>query len=48
MTEPPPARRSLPDWARLHLWQMQPVRDVLLGLSVLPVVAVLWLLLLSS
>jgi predicted PurR-regulated permease PerM len=39
MTEPPPARRSLPDWARLHLWQMQPVRDVLLGLSVF---ALIW------
>lgn len=39
MTEPPTARRSLPDWARLHLWQMQPVRDVLLGLSVF---ALIW------
>jgi predicted PurR-regulated permease PerM len=25
---------SAPVWAKLHLWQMQPVRDVLLGLSV--------------
>jgi|TARA_R110000782_G_scaffold101029_10_gene187543 predicted PurR-regulated permease PerM len=39
MTEPGPARRSLPEWARLHLWQMQPVRDVLLGLSVF---ALIW------
>ncbi|MCC5821969.1 MAG: AI-2E family transporter [Phycisphaerales bacterium] len=35
MTDPDSSQRSLPDWARLHLWQMQPVRDVLLGLAVL-------------
>ncbi|MEM9373236.1 MAG: hypothetical protein AAGA55_06295, partial [Planctomycetota bacterium] len=28
-----PKARS--DWSRLHLWQMQPVRDVLLGLGIL-------------
>ena len=28
-----PSRRT--QWARLHLWQMQPVRDVLLGLGIL-------------
>jgi len=32
-------RRRAP-WARLHLWQMQPVRDVLLGLGIL---ALFWL-----
>jgi predicted PurR-regulated permease PerM len=31
---------SVPGWARLHLWQMQPVRDVLVGLAVL---GLLWL-----
>lgn len=31
---------ELPKWARLHLWQMQPVRDVLVVLAVL---VVLWL-----
>ena len=25
---------SYPLWSRLHLWQMQPVRDVLLGLGI--------------
>lgn len=39
MTEPESSRRTLPEWARLHLWQMQPVRDVLLGLSVF---ALIW------
>ncbi|MDX2118328.1 MAG: AI-2E family transporter, partial [Planctomycetota bacterium] len=35
-----PANRSNSDWKRLHLWQMQPVRDVLvLG----AVFGVLWL-----
>ncbi|MFG0307465.1 MAG: AI-2E family transporter [Phycisphaerales bacterium JB040] len=33
-------RAGAPAWAKLHLWQMQPVRDVLLGLGVL---AVFWL-----
>ncbi|MBL4591569.1 MAG: AI-2E family transporter [Phycisphaerales bacterium] len=27
--------RTKPDWSKLHLWQMQPVRDVLVGLSIL-------------
>lgn len=31
--------KSAPAWAKLHLWQMQPVRDVLLGLSVF---ALIW------
>lgn len=35
MTDPDSSKRTLPDWARLHLWQMQPIRDVLLGLAVL-------------
>ncbi len=35
---PDPADR--PAWSRLHLWQMQPVRDVLLGLGV---VGLFWL-----
>ncbi|MEZ6319345.1 MAG: AI-2E family transporter [Phycisphaerales bacterium] len=35
-----PAPDDRPLWARLHLWQMQPVRDVLLGLGVL---ALFWL-----
>ena len=34
MAEPDSSKRSMPDWARLHLWQMQPIRDVLLGLAV--------------
>lgn len=37
-TPPPPEARST--WSRLHLWQMQPVRDVLLGLGVF---AIFWL-----
>ena len=32
--------RDLPAWARLHLWEIQPVRDVLLGFGV---VALFWL-----
>ena len=32
---PPPEERGA--WARLHLWQMQPVRDVLLGLGILAI-----------
>lgn len=31
-TEPPV--RDQPAWSRMHLWHMQPVRDVLLGLAV--------------
>jgi predicted PurR-regulated permease PerM len=31
--------RPLPAWARLHLWQIQPVRDVLVGLAI---VALFW------
>lgn len=31
---------AVPAWARLHLWQMQPVRDVLVGLGV---VGLFWL-----
>ena len=34
------SNQSPPAWAKLHLWQMQPVRDVLLGLGVL---AIFWL-----
>jgi len=40
MTNPPKktqsnsAKTDTPDWFRLHLWQMQPVRDVLLALGV--------------
>lgn len=34
MADPDSSQRSLPEWAKLHLWQMQPVRDVLLGLAV--------------
>ena len=30
-----PRTESPPAWARLHLWQIQPVRDVLVGLAVL-------------
>ncbi len=26
--------KSYPTWARLHLWQMQPIRDILLGLGI--------------
>lgn len=39
MAEPDSSQRSLPEWAKLHLWQMQPVRDVLL---VLAVVGLVW------
>ncbi|RMH10121.1 MAG: AI-2E family transporter [Planctomycetota bacterium] len=35
-----PAQGTAPDWARLHLWQVQPVRDVLV---VLVVLGVFWL-----
>lgn len=35
MTEPDPAATTRPTWFKLHLWQMQPVRDVLLGLGIL-------------
>lgn len=34
MPEPAQAPREPSDWRRLHLWQIQPVRDVLLGLGV--------------
>jgi predicted PurR-regulated permease PerM len=34
MINEPPDPRPAPVWARLHLWQMQPVRDILLGLAV--------------
>lgn len=44
MSEPDPrtdpSTPKPPAWARLHLWQMQPVRDVLLGLAVL---ALIWI-----
>ncbi len=46
MPENGPERPNTPDpsdrpaWSRLHLWQMQPVRDVLLGLGV---VGLFWL-----
>lgn len=35
MDEPqdPPTPSKAPVWSRLHLWQMQPVRDILLGLA---------------
>lgn len=32
--------KELPDWARLHLWQVQPIRDVLV---VFVVIGLLWL-----
>ena len=38
MAEPDSSQRSLPEWAKLHLWQIQPVRDVLLGLAVVGLV----------
>lgn len=43
--QPPESRRTgepeaTPDWARLHLWQVQPIRDVLV---VLVVIGLLWL-----
>lgn len=34
MMDPETPPRPLPAWAKLHLWQMQPVRDVLVGLAV--------------
>jgi predicted PurR-regulated permease PerM len=40
--EPPatPTADARPDWARLHLWQIQPIRDILVGLVIL---ALFWL-----
>lgn len=35
-----PVNDTRPAWSKLHLWQMQPIRDVLLGLGV---VALFWL-----
>ncbi|MCA9304273.1 MAG: hypothetical protein KC996_09140, partial [Phycisphaerales bacterium] len=35
MSDPTPNTDSKTNWAKLHLWQMQPVRDVLLVLGVL-------------
>ncbi len=43
MPEPNPSSgppKSAPAWAKLHLWQMQPVRDVLLGLGVFALILV--------
>lgn len=41
---PPPSPRAdqdgEPAWARMHLWHMQPVRDVLLGLGIFALVIV--------
>lgn len=31
---PPQTVRTDPTWSKLHLWQMQPIRDVLLGLGI--------------
>ena len=40
----PPAndesRKHAPAWAGLHLWQMQPVRDVLLGLGIFALIVI--------
>lgn len=35
MSEQDPPAKSPANWFKLHLWQMQPVRDVLLGLGIL-------------
>lgn len=39
MNNAPNDPRPAPAWTRLHLWQMQPVRDILLGLAV---VGLIW------
>lgn len=33
-------RQQAPAWSRLHLWQMQPVRDVLLGLGIFALIII--------
>ena len=35
-----PSTDSHPAWSRLHLWQMQPVRDILLGLGIFALILI--------